>query len=379
MSFWRRYRYVFLAAVVIVMAFIGMQILSGLREKPKTSDNKGIARLVNAAVVEKGRIESSLQAFGRLRSQAPINLVSEVAGVVTAGAVPFLPGQEFRRGQLLLKVDTRQSELDLMTAKSQLLNALAGFLPEVKIEFPEAYEPWEAYFATFAFDRPLAQLPEAANARIKLFLARYNVYQLYFSARNLEIRLEKHYIRAPFTGVITRADLRPGATARQGSIFGGIIKTTNMEVEVQLRAAERRWLSADAEVDVYVDEQQKPLTGKIVRIAKTVDPQTETLPVFVALSGDKTNLRDGEFVTVNFPPLAIENAFRLPDRAIYDNRYVYLVRNGELVRQEVEAVHFESESVLIGAGLAAGDTVVTQPLQGVAPGMAVRARIGEQP
>jgi multidrug efflux pump subunit AcrA (membrane-fusion protein) len=116
-----------------------------------------------------------------------------------------------------------------------------------------------------------------------------------------------------------------------------------------------------------------------VRIAKTVDPQTETLPVFVALSGDKTNLRDGEFVTVNFPPLAIENAFRLPDRAIYDNRYVYLVRNGELVRQEVEAVHFESESVLIGAGLAAGDTVVTQPLQGVAPGMAVRARIGEQP
>jgi hypothetical protein len=101
--------------------------------------------------------------------------------------VPFQPGQSFKRGDLLIKVDDRQMKLDLNSAKSDFLNALATVLPEIKVDFPDRYEIWQNYFNSCGFDKELASLPEVEDQKIKLYLTRFNVYKLYFTAQNLDV------------------------------------------------------------------------------------------------------------------------------------------------------------------------------------------------
>jgi len=352
-----------------------MFLFLGMREQPARRTPEPKPRSVQSLVVYKDNIESQIAAFGRLTSAQPVELIAEVSGKLQEGDVPFQPGETFRGGQVLLKIDPRQAQLELNSAKADLLTALAQVLPEIKLDFPDEYQVWQDYFNRTQFDEEIDDLPEAANQRIKLFLARFNVFKLYFTVRNLEIRLDKHYIRAPFDGAITATNLRVGSTAGNNTRLGSIINLEKLEVEVPVPTDELRWIERDKPVTLTSREVRGMFSGDIIRIGRALDNRTETVPVYIAVNPNKENrLYDGLFVETTIPGSTIEDAYRLPRSALYDDRYVYVVDNGNLDLREVDIVRREQSTVIIVDGIADGDTVVTEQLQGVAPGMLATPR-----
>ena len=195
---------------IILLGILSMQVLTSFKSEPSRRELKPQSKIVEAQVVKLGSVPSTVTSYGRMTTTQPVALISEVAGELQSGSVPFQPGQFFRKGDLLVKVDDRQAQLDINSTKSDLLNALAQVLPEIKVDFPEKFPIWQAYFNDVSFDKKLSPLPEVSNQKVKLFLSRFNVYKLFFAVRNLEIRLEKHYFYAPFSGSIATADLRIG-------------------------------------------------------------------------------------------------------------------------------------------------------------------------
>ena len=144
--------YIILVPVAILIAgFIMMRVLLGSREAPPKRTLTQQPRVVGAKVAELKDIPSNIIAYGRLASAQPVTLTSEVSGTIMSGSVRFQPAQSFRKGDLLLKIDDRQVVLDLNSAKSDFLNALASVLPELKVDFPEEYQRWQDYFNRSSF------------------------------------------------------------------------------------------------------------------------------------------------------------------------------------------------------------------------------------
>jgi len=362
---------------ILVTGFAGMILLSALREEPPKKEPELRQVVVNAETVEPGAVVARITAYGRLRSAQPVVINSEVNGTLEAGELSFRPGQRFRRNQLLIKVDTRQIDLDILSAKSDLLKALASVLPEIRVDFPDEYAVWQDYFNRCSFERPVPRLPEAANNNIKLYLSRFDVYNIYFAIRDLEIMHEKHFIRAPFAGSIVAADLRPGSNVRSGTRIGEIINLEELEMVVPLPVEDVQWIDPDSPVVLSSEEIRGEWHGSIRRIGKTVDQQTQTIQAYITVdNGDE--LYDGILLKASIPGSTIDGAVRVPRRALYNQRNVYLIQDSVLVFRQVEVARREPESVIVTGGLSRGDVVVTDVLQGVSPGMPARIKNAQE-
>lgn len=369
-----RPRYV-IPVIVLIAGFVLMRFLFSFGVEAEKRKPAPRIKYAESVVVELGEVKSEIMGYGRLTSSQAISLISEVAGNIERGDVEFKPGTKFRAGDLLAKIDDRQIKLDVNSAKSDFLNALATVLPEIKIDFPEEFERWQNYFEECGFDKPLTELPEPANNKIKLFLSRFNVYKLYFNVKNLEIRLEKHYFYAPFNGSITSADLRIGSTARAGSKLADIVNLDEMELEIPLPAKDLKWIDKTSPIRISSNEIDGQWTGKIVRTGETINQQTQTLQAYIKINGSTVNLYNGVFLQVKIPGKIISDAIKVSRKAIYEESNVYLIENKLLKYVPVNVARFENNSAIINGGLADGDTLVVDVLQGVAQGMAAKAII----
>jgi membrane fusion protein, multidrug efflux system len=363
---------------VLALGFIAMMILFNLKSEPPKRTPQIRPRMVQAEIVRLQENRAPITALGRLASAQPLVLFSEVNGTMQEGDVPFKPATLFKKGDLLVKIDDRQARLELNSMKSDFLNALAAVLPEIKLDFPDEYEKYQKYFDDCGFDCRLEPLPETDNQKIKLFLTRFNVYKLFYSVKNLEIRLEKHFFYAPFGGTIVSAELRVGSTVRAGNSVGQIINLENLEVEVPIPAVDLPWIDQNEAVLFTSSELPGEWRGKIKRIGKAIDERTQTIPVYLSIEDDRSNqLITGIFLKAALPGKVIPNSLQVPNRAIYNERFVYRIRDGKLDFREVEVARRESATVIITNGLENGDTLVTEVLQGVAAGMPAMARIAE--
>ena len=94
--------------------------------------------------------------------------------------------------------------------------------------------------------------------------------------------------------------------------------------------------------------------------------------------GNQNGLYNGVFLKAQIPGTIIKNGISIPQKAIYENKFVYTIKDGKLDYREVDISFKEPESVIATGGLANGDMLVVEMLQGVAPGMLAKARISEE-
>ncbi len=368
-------KHIFLPIGILFTGFLVMVLLINLRSEPPKRIPVIQPKTVQAEKVDLKDINTEIIALGRLTSSQPVTLYSEVAGILEAGSIPFLPAALFKKGDLLFKVDDRQTKLELNSLKSDFMNALASVIPEIKIDFPDEYDRFQNYFDNCDFHSELASLPETSNQKIKLFLTRYNVYKLYYSVKNLEIQWEKHYFHAPFDGSVISADLRKGSTVRVGSTVGQIINLENLEVEVPIAANDIVWIDRSKPVKLSSSEIKGEWKGTIKRIGKNIDERTQSVPVFIGIEKNgHQELINGIFLKAIIPGRSVQNALSVPNRALYNESFVYLIKNGKLEFQQVDIAKKQMDHVIVRDGIASGDTLVTELLQGVAPGMPAMAR-----
>ena len=358
-----------------MLAFVIMILLMRLKTDPpkRTAEVQPIN--VEAVEAKLTTVPAEITAYGRITSAQPVELYAEVSGTLVASDVEFRPAQSFKKGDLILKIDDRQTELMLNSTKSDLLTALATVLPEIKVDFPDEYQVWQDYFNNCKFGESLATLPETDNQKIKLFLSRFNVYKLYFSVRDLEITLGKHYFYAPFDGSIVSAALREGSSARPGTHLGEIINLEDMEVEVSVSAEDINWISHNQKVTLTSTELSGSWSGTITRIGSDINDRTQTVPVYVAVDGNgNASLLNGVFVEAHIPGRLTQDAIAVPRKAIYNESFVYLISEGKLKYTEVSIARKEINSVIVNGGINTGDTLVVGAMQGVSSGMPAVAR-----
>ena len=360
--------------ILVVLGFAVMKVLMSFKEDQPKRSAVVKPRLVETQIVELGDVPASLTTFGTLASSQPVSLISEVSGTLKSGTIKFQPAQSFKKGDLLLKVDDRQIKLQLNSTKSDLLTALATLMPEIKVSTPKIFQIWQSYFDSISFEKPIGPLPAADDQRLKALLARYNIYKLYFSVQDLEIRASKHYFYAPFNGSIVSAQLRVGSTAAPGTRLAEIINLDELEVEIQVPAADIRWIKTNAKVDLTTPDGSINWKGHIDRIGNVIDTRSQSIFAYIKLD-DTANVTPtaGVFLRADIVAETIPNAMKVSRRAVYEESYVFLVQDSKFVQRNINIAFDEGDYYILNGGLTPGDTLVSELLQGVSAGMPAKA------
>ena len=217
-------------SVLIAVAFIK----SSDKKKPKIAKD---TKTVMVNIVKNKTIPILINSTGSLIAKNKIEIYSEVQGVLNISKKEFKAGTYYLKGEIILSINTDEHLANLRSLKSNLHNSLLSIMPDIKVDFPFEYEKWQNYLILLDVEKNLPELPETKSDREKYFFTGNNIYTQYYNLENLDIRLSKYTIRAPYNGVLTEALVTQGSLIRQGQKLGEFINAHTYEMELAIKSS----------------------------------------------------------------------------------------------------------------------------------------------
>lgn len=303
---------------------------------PKSAAPEAKGAPVKVGLVKTGAISEEVSAVGSLLANESVMIRPERDGRITA--IHFTEGQLVRKGERLVSLDTAEIQAQLAAATSDLT------LNRSRLRRAE-----DLHAKKFISAQALDDAREALNQSI---------------ARQAEIqaRLDKSTIIAPFEGVAGLRQVSPGAYVKAGQDIARLEGIGTLKLDFRLpelylgRIKTKQNLLA--RVDAYAGET---FNGEIYAIEPAVDEQTRTVLLRARVPNPGVRLKPGMFARVVLVLETRENALIVPEQALVpqgQDRYVYRLTGGKASLTKIEMGLRRPGEVEIRKGLAAGDTIV---------------------
>ena len=359
---------IILALLLIAGASFLAKYLIDHKQKPKPRFEK-IVKTVFTETVENKSIPILITANGNLVAKNRIEIFSEVQGVLMPTLKDFRPGTSYNKGATMVKINSDEFYANLQAQKSNLFNALTAIMPDIRMDYPEEYAKWEKYINNFSINKAIVPLPLTNTDKEKYFISGRGILTSYFNVKNLEVKLDKYNLRAPFNGILTEALVNPGALVRSGQKLGEFIDPSVFEVSVSVKSEYRDLLEVGKSVELQNLEKTKTWTGKVIRINGRVDAATQTIQAFIQVN-DK-NLKEGQYLEVVLEAKSEENAYEVSRKLLIDNSRLYIVKDTVLDLVDVNLV-FENKNTVVVKGLPNGAQLLSKLAPGAHAGMLVK-------
>ena len=170
-------------------------------------------------------------------------------------------------------------------------------------------------------------------------------------------------LKAPFAGVITKAQASPGDTVDAGRDVFTVADLTQVWVQAEVYEKDlgriRVGQSAFITVDTYPDH---PFEGKVSYIGDVLDPQTRTARVRCDVSNHDLRLKTDMFANIELPTKFSKQAIAVPSAAlqVLEGKNVVFVRRSptQFEKREVEKGVTVKQQTEILRGLKQGEPVV---------------------
>ncbi|MEA2042483.1 MAG: efflux RND transporter periplasmic adaptor subunit [Bacteroidota bacterium] len=360
----KKKHYIAIAGVVlvIILGVISMKGLSIMKPEPKTVENKKHKTHVKVTPVKYKNQKSETVATGRISTRHFINLSAEVQGKILPGNVPLKKGQSFRKGQLLVRIFNTEAAYALKARKSRFLNSVANLLPDFKIDYPESYQNWLTFFDKTDIDKNIPDLPEIKSSQEKIYLTGRNILSDYYSIKSEQVRMQKYFIYAPFSGSFSDVYIEVGGIANPGGKIAKLIRTNRLELEASVKTSDARFIRKGNHVKVTTDHGKKEYKGTVNRVSDFVDPQTQSVTIFISLTSPKgEKIYQGEYMQATFSNIEVKNAMLLDRDAVINHNEVFIVEKGRLLKQKINILK-TNEKTLLFNGLPEDTKLVSEAL-----------------
>jgi membrane fusion protein (multidrug efflux system) len=364
----RNYISIIIGVLLLVGGFFGAKNVVNSAKKPKAKENK-VIQSVFIQTVKNTDIPIIISENGRLLAKNRLELYSEVQGVMERTPTEFKPGSRFKKGQTMVKVRSDDYYANLQAQKSALQNLITSVIPDLRLDYPDAYKKWDDYLRSFDMDKSVAPLPKTTSDKEKYFITGKNIYTTYYNTKNLEIIHRKYNLRAPFNGILVDALANPGTVVRPGQKLGDFIDPTIFELEVAISKALLPSLKVGKNV-IVTDEKEatKRWNGMVGRINGRVNSDTQTIQVFIDLKGK--DLREGMYLQAQIEGEAKTNSVEIPRSLIVDQSNVYIVKGNSLELVPI-SILYQNQNTVIVKGLKDGMKLVSKPVPNSFSGMKV--------
>lgn len=194
-------------------------------------------------------------------------LSAEISAAINQ--LKFREGERFKKGDLLIAFDCSMQQAQLQKAQATAEGAHKTF--EVNSRLSELQS-----VSTLEVDVAKAKLGEA-NADIALGYA----------------ALQKCRIFAPFPGRVVSLSGHEHQYMKLGDPIMEIIDDSELELKLIVPSAWMHWLKAGQTFQVHIDELAKDYPAEIKNIGASIDPISQTVPVFAYIKGKHNELLTG--------------------------------------------------------------------------------------
>jgi len=357
-----------IAILLLVGSFFLAKNLINNKNKPKPQVNK-IVKTVFTETVTNKTIPILITANGNLVAENKIELFSEVQGVLIQNSKDFKSGTTYKKGETIIKINSDEFYTNLQAQKSILFNALTAVIPDIQLDFPNEYVKWQTYLKHFDIDKPIKNLPEINSDKEKFFISGRGIFSAYYNVKNLEVKLSKYTLSAPFDGILTETLVNQGTLIRPGQKLGEFIDPSVFEIGVSVKSEFRDLLQVGKQVDLYNLEKTKTWKGRVIRINGKVDTSTQTVQAIIQVKG--TDLKEGQYLEAMLTAKSEENAFEVSRNLLVEMDKLYVVKDSVLDLVSIQPI-FENQKTIVVKGLENGTQVLTKPVPGAHRGMLVK-------
>jgi len=357
-----------IAAILLVGTFFGARALVNSKEKPETKPQKTI-KTVFVDTIQNSTIPITIPANGNLVAKRRVELFAEVQGVFRYSSKPFKPGQKYSRGQTLIKIDSEEYGASVQSAKSDLYNQIIAIMPDLRLDYPEVFSKWQNYLNDFDVNSTVPELPEATSEKERYFINGRGINTAYFNIKNLEQRLVKYRITAPFNGVLTEALVTEGTLIRNGQKLGEFIDPEVYELQVALSKDYADLLEVGESVSLTNNKGSQTYEGKVNRVNARIDQATQTVSVFIEVKAE--TLKEGMYLQANLDAKKEENAISIDRSLVNDQNEIFVVKDSILRKIQVTPVYYSDKKAVI-KGVPDGEVILSKPVSGAYNGMLVK-------
>lgn len=347
----------------LVLVLSMATLLSACREEDEAAPVE--ARPVRVVTVEERTLGEVVTLAGTLESQVQADLGFRIGGRIAERAVNV--GDQVTSGQLLATLDPTDEENGLRAVEASLA-AAEGQLSEAQSNFDRQRQLYDrGFLARAGLERAESALT-TATAQTDAARAQYGI-----ATR----RLNDTALYADAPGTVTAIGAEPGEVVAGGRMVVQIARDGGMDAVFDLPAAIVDQGSFDTIVTVALSQNPAISTiGRVREVAPRADTVTGTFRVRVGLSELKPELRLGSTVTgtTTFDPVT---SIEIPATALTrgdGEPAVWVVDPSSMAvtLRPITVGRFTPASVVVEAGLAPGDIVVTAGVQALRPGQLVR-------
>jgi membrane fusion protein (multidrug efflux system) len=336
---------------------------------------------VNAVKVEPQTVPVTHSFVAQVESSHQVEVMARVNGFLDK--IQYREGDVVKQGQTLFRMDQKPFITQVEAARGALANYQAQL--------------WTAQ-ANLNRIQPLAELDAASksdldNAIGAVKSAEAAVHTAQARLDDAEINLGYTVIKSPVTGVTGQALVREGAylTAGPGGHLSYVAQIdpiwVNFSVSQNQMAAARQKQAAgllvpppnhEYRIDLELSESDVyPYSGKLSFVAPSFNTDTGTFMVRAELPNPEARLQPGMFVKAITSGANRLNALVVPQRAVQqtsNGHVVFVVSSqGTAEVRPVVVGDWVGQDWVIEKGLNAGEQVITDGFQRLAPGMPVKA------
>ena len=326
------------------------------------------ARLVVVvATAREQTLIRTVEVQGALFPREKTVLAAEADGAISEVLADF--GDRVAAGQVLCRIDPREYQLRLDSARAQLEQADAR-LANAKANFYRASElkkngliPEQQFDEISSTLRVAGADAEAAANAVGL----------------AKTKFDYTYVRAPFAAYVQKRMVSLGEHVGTGTPVYELIAIDPMKLRASIPERFVPKLRVGLNIDLSVEANPgRVYTGVVRRIAPALDETSRTLLIEAEVPNPDGSLKPGYFahVTIN---LGRDRALFVPQSAVM--RYagvsrVFVLKHGVIRSREIETGTTLGSRIEIVRGLKPGERVVTTDLDRLADG--VRAVAKEQ-
>ena len=350
------------AFVIISAAMLG---ITGCENKAPTGPPNFPPLEVEVVTTVSGKTVINQDLPGRLSAVRSAQVRARVEGVIEKQL--FLEGSDVRAGSPLYQIDQRTFVANANAADAAVASARAVV---------------DRYAPLLAIKAVSQQEFDSANAQLKQNEA------LQAKAR---LDLDNATPKAPISGRIGRSNVTEGSlTGKDAGTHLVTIEqldpirvdfvryyTDVLRLQQAVKAGKQKLADASTVELIQEDGSVYPEKGKLRFSDMAVDPSSGAILLRAEFPNPRRELLPGTFVGVRFPQSVVDDAIRIPQRAVTvgaQGQSVMVVDSESKAQlRAVKTSGIAGADFVITEGLKAGEQVIVTGLQKLHPGSAVKA------
>ena len=399
---------------ILAAALVAYGTLKALKPNPKPPKQVEKVWPVYSKQITAETITPTLKLYGKTVAGRQVELRALVAGEIIKTGPALKEGALVKKGEMLVTIDEFDYQGALKEARAFLIEAKARSaelkasikLEQANLKYAEtqlalAEKDYKRAAALakrgtvtkkLADDRRviLSQRQQAVTGHqinLDLQTARLQgqtavVERLTWKVTQAERRLAETKLVAPFDAYVSAVNAEIGRTVNVNDRIANLIDRGQIDVRFTLTDAQYGRILAYEKtligrtVKLFWKVGDTPLAYRAVikRIGAEISSETGGVEVFATIvqSQKAATIRTGAFVEIEVQDRRYDNVFLIPQTALYQGEFIYLIKDGRLEPAKVDVVGAAGNDKLIKAPIANGTEILASRLTLAGKGVRVK-------